>query len=106
MARFSGNRRVWKKVQAKKDFSRVKVMQSRGREFSEEGRKNFNDCMINERHRAIEVDGTRRKNIKLVEGHVENEQLWKLQHCLIGEIVSFYTAYSLSDRIAKLGLGE
>ncbi|TYI05915.1 hypothetical protein ES332_A10G121900v1 [Gossypium tomentosum] len=106
MARFSGNRRVWKKVQAKKDFSRVGVMQSRGRELLDVGKENLNDSMINGRHRAVEVDGTARKNIRVVERHVENEQLWKLQYCLIGEVASFCNAYSLYDRIANLGLGE
>ncbi|KAH1064658.1 hypothetical protein J1N35_029645 [Gossypium stocksii] len=81
-------------------------MQSRGRELSNEGRENLNDNMTNGRHRATEVDGTWRKKIKVVEGHVKNEQLWKLQHCLIGEIASFCNAYSLSDRIDNLGHRE
>ncbi|KAK5838831.1 hypothetical protein PVK06_007571 [Gossypium arboreum] len=45
MARFSGNRRVWRKVQAKKYFSRVGVMQSRWRELSDMGKENLNDSL-------------------------------------------------------------
>ncbi|KAH1039906.1 hypothetical protein J1N35_041649 [Gossypium stocksii] len=62
--------------------------------------------MINGRHRAVGGDESGRKNIKVVEGHVKNEQLWKLQHCLTGETASFCNAYSLSDRIPNLGRGE
>ncbi|PPS05753.1 hypothetical protein GOBAR_AA14891 [Gossypium barbadense] len=45
MARFSGNRRVWRKVQAKKYSSRVGVMQSRWRELSDVGKENLNDSL-------------------------------------------------------------
>ncbi|MBA0764811.1 hypothetical protein Gotri_014099, partial [Gossypium trilobum] len=44
--------------------------------------------------------------IKVVEDHIENEQLWNLQRCLVGETASFYNTTSLSERIARIGLGE
>ncbi|MBA0612473.1 hypothetical protein Godav_013072, partial [Gossypium davidsonii] len=44
--------------------------------------------------------------IKVVEDHIENEQLWNLQRFLVGETTSFCNTTSLSERIARIGLRE
>ncbi|KAK5772249.1 hypothetical protein PVK06_048529 [Gossypium arboreum] len=92
MARFSGKRKILKKVQAKEDISQLKVRELRGMEYQDRSGDISNVKVVN--------------NSKVVVGHVENEQLWKLQRCLIGETTSFCNSYCLSERIAYMGLGE
>lgn len=92
MARFSGNRKVWKKVHAKEVFCQRQVSQSRKMGYHEKGQGTSNDKELN--------------NSKVVIGYVENEQLWKLQRCLIGETMTFCNFSSLIERISCLGLGE
>ncbi|PPD67330.1 hypothetical protein GOBAR_DD35792 [Gossypium barbadense] len=47
-----------------------------------------------------------RRVAEVVQGHVEDEQLWKLQKCLVGEVASFCELKSLVDKVARIGLGE
>ncbi|PPS09552.1 hypothetical protein GOBAR_AA11091 [Gossypium barbadense] len=57
----------------------------------------------------FESDGSGRgdKSIgNLVQGHVENEQLWKLQKCLVREVVSFCEVKNLADRVVGMSLDE
>ncbi|KAH1063595.1 hypothetical protein J1N35_028582 [Gossypium stocksii] len=35
----------------------------------------------------------------VIQGHVEHEQLWRLQKCLVGEVASFCELKSLADRV-------
>ncbi|MBA0636362.1 hypothetical protein Godav_000064 [Gossypium davidsonii] len=104
MARFSGKRKIWKKVQAKKDLSQKEEMQSRGMEYQEEERDESNGNVVDGRLKSVEVERIGMNKMKVVEGHVRNEQLWNLQRCLVGETTSFYNSNSLSERIARLGL--
>ncbi|KAK5834241.1 hypothetical protein PVK06_018118 [Gossypium arboreum] len=92
IARYSGKRIIWKKVQAKEDISQLKVSQSKGMRNQDRDCDILKDKVVN--------------NSKVIVGHVENEQLWKLQRCLIGETASFCNSNSLSERIACMGLGE
>ncbi|KAK8613478.1 hypothetical protein V6N13_101240 [Hibiscus sabdariffa] len=39
-------------------------------------------------------------------GHVEDEDLWKIRKCLVGEMTTIYSVSSISNRILKWGLGE
>lgn len=43
---------------------------------------------------------------KLVQGHVDEEQLWKLQKCLVGISSTCCDTNSLTERIARMGLVE
>ncbi|PPD77588.1 hypothetical protein GOBAR_DD25489 [Gossypium barbadense] len=106
MARFSGKRKIWKKVQAKKDLSQKEEMQSRGMEYQEEEREKSNVNVLNRRLKSVEVERTWMNKIKVVEDHIENEQLWNLQRCFVGETTSFCNTTSLFERIARIGLGE
>ncbi|KAK8663521.1 hypothetical protein V6N13_083337 [Hibiscus sabdariffa] len=45
------------------------------------------------------------KNRK-VYGHVEDEDLWKMRRCLVGEAATICSANSLEDRLRSWGLGE
>ncbi|KAL1180920.1 hypothetical protein V6Z11_A02G011200 [Gossypium hirsutum] len=44
--------------------------------------------------------------VEVVQGHVEDELLWKFQKCLVGKVASFCELKSLADRVARMGLGE
>ncbi|PPD89730.1 hypothetical protein GOBAR_DD13332 [Gossypium barbadense] len=52
------------------------------------------------------LEGKELNNPKIVVGHIENEQLWKLQRCLIGDTTTFCNLNSLSERNTCMGLGE
>lgn len=52
------------------------------------------------------LEGKELNNPKIVVGHIENEQLWKLQRCLIGDTTTFCDLNSLSERNTCMGLGE
>lgn len=43
---------------------------------------------------------------KVVQGHVEDEHLWKLQKCLVGKVANFCEIKSLADKIARMGLAK
>lgn len=47
-----------------------------------------------------------RNQARVVQGYVDEELLWKVQRCLVGESVSLCDIKSLEERMAKLGLGE
>lgn len=47
-----------------------------------------------------------KNQIEVVQGYVDDGQLWKLQRNLVRETMSFYDTKSLNKRIARLGLGE
>ncbi|KAK8668892.1 hypothetical protein V6N13_106338 [Hibiscus sabdariffa] len=47
-----------------------------------------------------------RENIKRVTGHVENEELWKLRRCLVGEMETVCSVSSIHNRLIKWGLGD
>ncbi|PPS09916.1 hypothetical protein GOBAR_AA10735 [Gossypium barbadense] len=51
-------------------------------------------------------DSKELNDTKIVVGHVDNEQLWKLQRCLIGETTTLCNLNSLTKRITNMGLGE
>ncbi|KAG8480375.1 hypothetical protein CXB51_024544 [Gossypium anomalum] len=46
------------------------------------------------------------KHLIAVQGHVEEEQLWKLQRCVVGEIATCCDIKNLQERIVKAGLEE
>ncbi|KAK8661836.1 hypothetical protein V6N13_091427 [Hibiscus sabdariffa] len=43
---------------------------------------------------------------KRISGHVEEEELWKLKRCLVGEMASICSVRSIDLRLQKWGLGE
>ncbi|KAK8586613.1 hypothetical protein V6N13_010201 [Hibiscus sabdariffa] len=43
---------------------------------------------------------------KRVKGHIDNEELWKMRKCLVGEMKTVCTVSSLNDRLHNWGLGE
>lgn len=48
------------------------------------------------------MDGKGKNQIKLIKGHVDDEQLWKLQKCLVGETATFCETKSLTEKLFKL----
>ncbi|MBA0759003.1 hypothetical protein Gotri_021945 [Gossypium trilobum] len=75
-------------------------------EYQEEDWDKSNGNTSNGKLTSVKMERTGMNKLKVVEGHVEKEQLWKLQRCLVGETTPFCNAYSLSKRIASLGLRE
>lgn len=49
------------------------------------------------------MDGKGENKIKLIKGHVDDEQLWKLKKCQVRETTTFC---GLIKRIVRSGLGE
>ncbi|KAG8499712.1 hypothetical protein CXB51_006382 [Gossypium anomalum] len=90
MVRFSGERKIWGKIQTKDRRSFLEVNQSRG---------------VGLRDKELVKDKMEDKS-KVIAASIENEQLWKLQTCLIRETTSLCNLNSLSERIARMGLGE
>ncbi|KAL4303527.1 hypothetical protein GQ457_10G010910 [Hibiscus cannabinus] len=44
--------------------------------------------------------------IKRIKGHVDDEQLWKCSHCLVGTMAVFSNSGAIMDRLNSWGLGE
>lgn len=47
-----------------------------------------------------------KNQFRVVKGHVDDEQLWKIQCCLVGESTSFSDTKSMAERNARIDLGE
>ncbi|KAK8632986.1 hypothetical protein V6N13_013841 [Hibiscus sabdariffa] len=47
-----------------------------------------------------------RGNIKRITGHMEDEELWKLRRCLVGEMETVCSVSSIHNRLIKWGLGD
>lgn len=75
-------------------------------ENQDEEREDSNGKVLNGGSKLVEMKRTSIKKIEVVEGHVENEQLWNLQRCLVGETTSICDTKCLSERIVRAGFGE
>ncbi|KAK8663515.1 hypothetical protein V6N13_083331 [Hibiscus sabdariffa] len=53
-----------------------------------------------------ETEGENITKNRKVYGHVEDEDLWKMRRCLVGEAATICSANSLEDRLRSWGLGE
>ncbi|KAK5776169.1 hypothetical protein PVK06_044128 [Gossypium arboreum] len=92
MARFNSNSKVWKKIHANEASRHRQASQSRETGYQKEDWGT--------------LEGKELNNSKVVVGHIKNEQLWKLQCCLIGETATFCNLNRLIERITCLSLGE
>ncbi|KAH1057721.1 hypothetical protein J1N35_035786 [Gossypium stocksii] len=112
IARFNGRRVTWRKATSQRNSSSFKessqkgvVDELRGKEVEE-----HMDVARKPKRFGRELgsgSGGEGMNIgKVVQGHVEDEQLWKLQKCLVGEVASFCELKSLADRVPGMGLGD
>ncbi|KAK5834092.1 hypothetical protein PVK06_017965 [Gossypium arboreum] len=54
----------------------------------------------------ITLDSKKLNDTNIVVGHVDNEQLCKLQRCLIGKMTTLCNLNSLTERIMNMGLEE
>ncbi|KAK8637522.1 hypothetical protein V6N13_064941 [Hibiscus sabdariffa] len=55
------------------------------------------------------VDDSNTQNpwvVKKIKGHIEEEELWKLQRCLVGEMTTVCSISSISQRLSDWGMGE
>ncbi|KAH1047037.1 hypothetical protein J1N35_037821 [Gossypium stocksii] len=73
--RFGFVRKIWKKVQAKKNLSQKEEMQSRGMEYLDEEKDESKGNIFYGRLKSVEVERTGMNKMKVIEGHVENGQL-------------------------------
>ncbi|KAK8667747.1 hypothetical protein V6N13_105228 [Hibiscus sabdariffa] len=46
------------------------------------------------------------ESLKRISGHVENEELWKLRKCLVGETTTVCSVSSIHSRMLNWGMGE
>ncbi|PPR90015.1 hypothetical protein GOBAR_AA30663 [Gossypium barbadense] len=113
LAKFNGGRQIWKKKRRGEDNA---VMGSNGKmekkdyeKLKDIGRVERGECSSKSQFRKtnVENDNVRiEKHFIAVQGHVEEEQLWKLQRCLVGETATCCDIKNLQERIVKVGLGE
>ncbi|KAK8623798.1 hypothetical protein V6N13_065161 [Hibiscus sabdariffa] len=52
------------------------------------------------------VAGIHGSQTTVIQGHVENETLWKLTKCLVGTMTTVSSARTVADRLHQWGLGE
>ncbi|PPR96935.1 hypothetical protein GOBAR_AA23729 [Gossypium barbadense] len=111
-ARFKGRRTIWRRVSKQHNpLNSEGIIQERveyvgrgkvGKEKLEDTRRrNLLDSCLGD---SSGVAGL--KMAEVVQGHVEDELLWKFQKCLVGEVASFCELKSLADKVARMGLGE
>ncbi|KAG8491579.1 hypothetical protein CXB51_014853 [Gossypium anomalum] len=111
-ARFKGNRTIWRRVvkhrnSSYSEESNKKRLDNVGR--GKEGKGKIEDewnLNLLERSSGVGSGLVGMKMAGVVQGHVEDELLWKYQKCLVGEVASFYELKSLADRITRMGLGD
>ncbi|KAK5786821.1 hypothetical protein PVK06_041467 [Gossypium arboreum] len=113
LAKFNGGRQIWKK---KRRGEANAVMGSNGKmekkdyeKLKDTGRVERGECSSKSQFGKtnVENDNVRiEKHFIAVQGHVEEEQLWKLQRCLVGETATCCDIKNLQERIVKAGLGE
>ncbi|KAH1114712.1 hypothetical protein J1N35_008090 [Gossypium stocksii] len=111
-ARFNERRHIWRKVHSHRE-SLVFKDSVKDREVGENKRKGFVvvkektwDDNTSDYRRNVETSLRKENQSKVVQGHIEEEHLWKLQKCLIGEVASFCETRIIEDRVARMGLGE
>ncbi|KAK5841265.1 hypothetical protein PVK06_010174 [Gossypium arboreum] len=111
-ARFKGRRTIWRRVSKQHNpLNSEGIIQERveyigrgkvGKEKLEDTRRrNLLDSCLGDSSGAAGL-----KMAEVVQGHVEDELLWKFQKCLVGEVASFCELKSLANRVARMGLGE
>ncbi|KAH1131308.1 hypothetical protein J1N35_002686 [Gossypium stocksii] len=112
VARFKGRKTIWRRAFKQRNSMNAEennqvgvVNVGRGKECDEklEDMRNL-DFLV-----GSFGDGSGSAGLKMaevVQGHVEDELLWKFQKCLVKEVASFCEQKSLPDRIAQVGLGE
>ncbi|KAK5803291.1 hypothetical protein PVK06_030936 [Gossypium arboreum] len=111
IARFKERRHIWRKVSP---HGNTRVFKGKNK-VGEEGENNRKDCDVmnvtwdknTSGYRRNAVTGLRKgEQSKVVQDHIEDEHLWKLQKCLVVEVASFCETRTLEDRIVRMGLGE
>ncbi|PPR87864.1 hypothetical protein GOBAR_AA32825 [Gossypium barbadense] len=111
IARFKERRHIWRKVSPHRN---TRVFKGKNK-VGEEGENNRKDCDVmnvtwdknTSGYRRNAVTGLRKgERSKVVQDHIEDEHLWKLQKCLVVEVASFCETRTLEDRIVRMGLGE
>lgn len=111
MPRFKGRREIWRKV----NMLRNSLI---SKEANQDGMigENKEKVIEGEEGETQEVNTTvsrpgdklnlkEMNHQKAIAGHVENEQLLKLQKCLVGEVAAFCEINNLVNRISWMGLG-
>ncbi|KAG8479497.1 hypothetical protein CXB51_029285 [Gossypium anomalum] len=112
IARFKGRREIWRRATMQRKTLVIKETKHKGVEDvtrRKEAEEELEEAWkANTLERSIEDESSARESnkIKVVQGHVEDELLWKLQKCLVGEVASFCETKSLAERIARMGLGK
>ncbi|KAH1040329.1 hypothetical protein J1N35_042072 [Gossypium stocksii] len=105
LARFKGMKQVWRKVFVKGDSNQNienhkegmvsgKKEMDIGMVVGEISNRSRDDLSLKE-----VMDGKGKNQVKLIKGHVDDEQLWELQKCLVGETTTFCEMKSLTERI-------
>ncbi|KAH1033482.1 hypothetical protein J1N35_045656 [Gossypium stocksii] len=97
LARFKERRHIWRKEE-------------------EEGENERNECdemmditwdnNTSDYRRKVETSLRKENQSKVVQDHIEDEHLWRLQECLVGEVASLYEMRIIEDRVVRMGLGE
>lgn len=112
LARFKGRRQIWRRVNTQRKPWVSKVTNQEGLEGEEKGKEIEGECgetskpIMIEQRIGDELIIRGMCQSKVVKGHIEDEQLQKLQMCLVMEVATFCETESLVDRMAKMGLGE
>ncbi|PPR82304.1 hypothetical protein GOBAR_AA38408 [Gossypium barbadense] len=112
LAKFKGRRHIWRKVSSQRKTLFINETNQEGVK-GEKKRKEYDEELevkwvanTSEQRRGDGLSIRKVNQTKLVHGHIENEQLWKLQKCLVGEVASFCETRNLADRVVTIGLGE
>ncbi|KAG8497351.1 hypothetical protein CXB51_008604 [Gossypium anomalum] len=106
MASFRGRRVIWRKMNTEAEAN------SKDDQHSMENDRNVSEKGVDSNSLAEDSPKNRKfldskiNQARVVQGFVEEELLWKLQRCLVGESATVCDISSMVERLTKFGLGE
>ncbi|TYH95086.1 hypothetical protein ES332_A12G083300v1 [Gossypium tomentosum] len=115
MASFRGNRKSWKIRSTNANVLRNKDQNGFEKDRNDIGKGDSFACSKKDLIKERNCSGEDGNQVRRVKGFVDEEcpnsgyykeQLWKLQRCLVGKVVTVCDLRSLAERLAKFGFGE
>ncbi|KAH1073111.1 hypothetical protein J1N35_025439 [Gossypium stocksii] len=106
MASFRGNRKFWKRRSNAANMPKNKDQNGFDTDRNVSGKGDSSTCSKEDPSKEMDYLGVEGIQERRVKGFVDEEQLWKLEKCLVGKVANVCDSRSLVERLAKFGLGE
>ncbi|KAK8648749.1 hypothetical protein V6N13_129492 [Hibiscus sabdariffa] len=107
ITKYQGRNPYWRKVRYRKDYSKELLTDiKRGQPSSCTWDKCKEDTSEHRELADGECGKHRRNFFRRIQGHVEDETLWRLNKCLLGTMATVCSSVSVMERLHSWGLGE